>query len=309
MIVIVDGGLMCSLKNSQSGVALLQVLLISTVISLLAIRFAETSREQIEIAAQIELRTKAQLRALSVQNEVLFVLLSDSVTPIYAGGEEPLQLLPSKLVINRHGAAIDWAEGVRVKIQDLNGLLPQMFPTHDLWRDLLNRSNLDESSINGFLGGWADMQDSDLRDWRGGVEPAMTPSGQTYINGYAQNDYVVKQVFRDHPDLLKLILNVSSVHASYETSLYNAPDSLVDAILEKDVADALILERRDGVRLSSSIAYLLRNKFPQENIYLHDSNRLRVSVLVDLPLGSYDLSQTILLESLSKPPFRIIGRN
>lgn len=300
---------MYSLKHSQSGVALLQVLLISTVISLLAIRFAETAREQIEMAGQLELRTKAQLRALSVQNEVLFVLLSDSVTPVYAMGDEPIQLLPSKSIINRHGAAIDWAEGVTVTIQDLNGLLPQMFPAHDLWRELLNRSDLNESSIDDFLGVWADMQDSDLRDWRGGVEPSIAPSGQTYINGYAQSDYLVKRIFRDHPDLLRLILNVSSVHASYETSLYNAPDPLVHAILDNGVADALILERQDGERLSSGMVHSLRDKFPQENIYLHDSNRVRVSVLVDMPLGSYDLSQTVLLESLSKPPFRIIGKN
>ena len=310
MTVIVKCRVLRPKPFNQTGVALLQVLLITSVISLLAIRFTETVREQIAMAEQVELRVIAQLKAVSVQSEVIFMLLSDSVTE----NKQPAGVLgsdlPEKSVLNRYGLPINWADGVEVEIQDLNGLLPQMFPDHALWRTLLERSSLEQSSINSYLGTWGDMQDSDRRNWNGdGDEPLMSNDGGTYPNGYAQSDKVARWIFDDRPMLLNLVLEVSDIDASYETNLYNAPASLLYAILEHDVTDVLLMERGNEGKRSQGLNEFFRTEFRQENIFVHDSNRLRVTVSVDLPLGSYQQSQTILLKALTNPPFVVIRKH
>ena len=75
MIVIVDTNInpICnSFKSSQTGVALLQVLLLGAVISLLAIRFTHTASDQVNIAESFENRVRAQLTAHSAITELVF---------------------------------------------------------------------------------------------------------------------------------------------------------------------------------------------------------------------------------------------
>ena len=70
--------------RDQTGVALLQVLLLSAVMSLLAIRFTETARDQLEMVTQFENRVQAQLLAHSAMSEVIFLNLSQSMVPRFS---------------------------------------------------------------------------------------------------------------------------------------------------------------------------------------------------------------------------------
>ena len=96
----------------QRGVALLQVLLIGAVISILAIRFTVTARDQVEIAEAFENRLKAQMKAHSVLNEAIFVQLSEQTTALNADESEPTWRLPHRREINLHAAPIDDEEVV-----------------------------------------------------------------------------------------------------------------------------------------------------------------------------------------------------
>ena len=63
----------------EDGVALLQVLLLSALLSLIAIRFSATAQDQIGMASDLEARVKAQMAAHSTFNQVIFSELSESV--------------------------------------------------------------------------------------------------------------------------------------------------------------------------------------------------------------------------------------
>ena len=295
----------------QAGVALLQVLLISTAISLLAIRFTLTAQDQIEVTYDIEQRVKAQLEARSVLNEVLLLELSESVRDVSSLDALAVNReLPLKADLNRYGVPIQWNENTEVVIQDLNGLLPQIFPSHVLWKKLLLRSTLSESAVDRYLGTWMDVQDHDIISWdKSGEESVSLPSGGAVINGYTQNDKVARWIFSEDPELLEVVLAVSDVNATYDTNIFNAPKLLLNSIFEPSIASYISLGRRDGTVISKDAAAFLSSDYLFENIYSHNSNRINVTVRVSISDSEWVESLTINLDSDSSPPFKILLRN
>jgi general secretion pathway protein K len=216
MTVTVRSSLIYSgLCSRQDGVALLQVLLLSALLSLMAIRFSESARDQLEMSRNVEGRVQAQMAAHSTFNQVIFSILSDSIDINSSDRTKALLALPSDSLLNRYGDPVEWADGITVKIQDLNGLLPQLFPGHILWRALLEAQSLPKGKIDRYLGVLADIQDPDINSWDyGDKEPQKLPNGALYLNGYVQNSKIVEWVFSDNPKLARQIASLSDVDAS-----------------------------------------------------------------------------------------------
>jgi len=297
-------------RVGQSGVALLQVLLLGAVISLLAIRFTETARDQIEIAEQFEARVRAQLAAYSAINEVIFAQLSASIEP---RGSSRKDFLDKSLIGSRanfNGAPGNWSDGVSVSLQDLNGVLPQIFPEHPLWRRLLVRRAFNDEEITRLLGLWTDIQDYDVNSWIiGSVEPASLSTGQTYPNGSAQNDNPMRWVFAGRPGLVAELVNFSDVHGTYNTNPLNYSEALLHALFDSNVAEALI-SLRDQPRLNqASLKALLPSELWDDYIFDHNSGRLRVEVEVALDTSVWREKRIIHLKAGSKPPFQILRSN
>ena len=80
--------------RDQSGVALLQVLLISLIISLISLQFTFTARDHVQVAGEFDQRITAQLLAYSAFNEAIFIQLSETVVKINNG---PVDLIEAKI--------------------------------------------------------------------------------------------------------------------------------------------------------------------------------------------------------------------
>ena len=308
MIVIVESPSQKPPYKLQAGVALLQVLLISAIISLLAVRFTYTAQDQIEMASQIDKRVKLQLKAKSVLNEVVFSELSTSIK--IRGNGEALVYMPPKSGLNRYGAPIGWGDGVSVEIQDLNGLLPQIFVGHSLWEPVLRGFLLNSDSIVRYIGTWSDMQDKDINSWDGaGVEPPVLGNGGLFINDYAQNSKVLEWVFSDQPEALNVLLDISDVNAPYETSLVNSPKSLLSILLEPEMADAFAESRQSGAYTPQELMSFLPDRYMSANVSPYKSNEIKITVKVDSSTGGWLETQIISLTASSKPPFKVIVKH
>tara|TARA_B110000208_G_scaffold59577_1_gene77744 strand:- start:1072 stop:1983 length:912 start_codon:yes stop_codon:yes gene_type:complete len=299
-----------SFVSKQSGVALLQVLLLGATMSLLAIRFTETARDQIEIAGQFEGRVIAQLAAHSAISEVVFLQLSTSVESRLTDQADDLKVLSDDVELNFYGAPIRWGEAVTLRIQDLNGLLPQIFPQHPLWGRFLTRKLVPEDDIARYLGVWRDMQDNDIQSWLlGDVEPQSLPTGQTYPNGLAQSNKVARWVFADQPQLAEDILEASDVFGTYDTNPFNYSKPLLYSLFDAGVADEIILMRSQSSPGSRQLNSLLPAGFRGDYIFDHYSGRLKLDVAIDLGFASWSERRVIHLQAGSQPPFRILLRN
>ena len=294
------------IRVSQSGVALLQVLLICMVISLIALQFARTSQGQIAMAKQFEDRVAAQLLASSTINEVMFAQLSYSVSGVSSSKVSMTEL---KQRINLHGSPIVWRDNVSVSVQDLNGLLPQIYPRHILWRYLLERGGMDQKRIENYLGTWQDLQDPDVDSWRiGDVEPVALSSGERYLDGYAQTEHPIQWIFQDDQDLLKLLLDVSDVKSSFDTNIFNSPDVLIDALFQPSIATEIKNARNNPAIERLNITGLLPKDLKVDNIYQHNSAVRKITVLVINENSSWKEEWRVMLSASQDPPFRILGK-
>jgi general secretion pathway protein K len=93
------------LKSKTRGIALFQVLLITAVISLLAIQFTQTAQNQIAIATTIVDRVQAQVDLRSLENELLFTLLTER------NAQQPLSPNPFIANWNFYGKPFSLTQG------------------------------------------------------------------------------------------------------------------------------------------------------------------------------------------------------
>ena len=282
------------------------MLLICMVISLIALQFARTSQGQIAMAKQFEDRVAAQLLASSTINEVMFAQLSYSVSGVSSSKVSMTEL---KQRINLHGSPIVWRDNVSVSVQDLNGLLPQIYPRHILWRYLLERGGMDQKRIENYLGTWQDLQDPDVDSWRiGDVEPVALSSGERYLDGYAQTEHPIQWIFQDDQDLLKLLLDVSDVKSSFDTNIFNSPDVLIDALFQPSIATEIKNARNNPAIERLNITGLLPKDLKVDNIYQHNSAVRKITVSVINENSSWKEEWRVMLSASQDPPFRILGK-
>ena len=298
------------LSSRSSGVALLQVLLISSVISLLAIRFTHTAREQVDIASQFDQRVGAQLAAYSAFNEIIFIQLSESIEVRRQLHDRVASHRLDRSTLNYHGEPVIWRNGVTVVMQDLNGLLPQIFPTHFLWSELLSRRSLSNTDIAAYLGVWQDLQDVDRKAWSAGdAEPNVMPGGGTYPNGYAQSSKILEWVFSDRPALLANLLQFSDINAVFDTNLLNSPKVLLESLFAPHVAAAIGDLRQQPQVILRNVLELLPHPLRRENLTVAGAGRLKIEVLVDIDGAHWREQRTVMLSASSKPPFNVILNN
>jgi general secretion pathway protein K len=211
-----------SIRNSQEGIALFQVLLITAVITILAIQFTQTARNQLSIASMLSDRVLALSEMKTVEAELLFSLLTEKnqkdsqSTNVYVNNwnfyGEPFKLTSAALlesttdlqsadnIINKlpYSFAIKDVEGqstIKISIQDLSGLvslyqgnglnqLKKLLTT--LQEQANDKQSQQSSALNNISSVFSEINPSimvnSLADWQDDNET-------TWINGDEKEDY------------------------------------------------------------------------------------------------------------------------
>lgn len=293
--------------KNEAGIALLQVLLLSAVISLLALQLTRSARDQVMMAGEFESRARSQLGAHSAFSESIFVQLSDRFFP--GESRAGISAVDLSKTIQFYDEPILWRDEIFLSVQDLNGLLPQIYPEHILWRRLLIRHGLDNSEADRYLGVWRDVQDPDVNSWiRGDTEPDFLPSGHRYLDGYAQTDHVLRWVFADRPVLLEGLLSISEIDAPIETNIFNAPESLLRRIFDHSVVDQIRVLRQENDDVRFSTLGLLPSELGVDYIYQHNSALRRITVSLQFDDSEWSEQWIVKLAPASQPPFNIIRK-
>lgn len=108
-------------KQANRGVALVQVLFITTILSLMALHFTLTSRQQVAIASILQDKVIAELQLLNWKNELLFTLLTQPATGSVGAEQATINRISERW--NFYGEAFSPADNVQLRIQDIQGLL------------------------------------------------------------------------------------------------------------------------------------------------------------------------------------------
>jgi general secretion pathway protein K len=283
---------------SQKGVALIQVLLISAVISILAIRFSYTAREQIEIASAYQDRVTASLALRSTQNRIIYLLL----------GHDDFSHLSTDVPVKGHwnfyGQPFWLDDNTEVTLQDHNGLLSMLSPYDPLWPKVLQQIGYSDYDVRRVLGEMQDYQDADHKSWiAGNVEPNAAQGDVTYRNSLLQLPQELDWIFQSDPQKLELVKSVSIpiYHATFNPLL--APELIFRACVGPELSDQLLASRDQGELTGNTLRPLL-NGVDEENITFLRGSTVRLTVMKFV--GDVRLSETIDIKIQRKKPIPML---
>ena len=104
----------------QRGVALIQVLLLTAILSMMALQFTLSSRQQVTIATDLQNKMQAEIKLRSLESKMLFTLLTLSKSDLDTRLAQENEI---GRLWNFYGKPFSVSESETVSIQDVNGLL------------------------------------------------------------------------------------------------------------------------------------------------------------------------------------------
>lgn len=288
----------------QKGVALVQVLLISAVLSLLAIQFSFTSRDQIQIAQGMNERVEAELRAYTLLNEMIFSALASEY--------RELSKVPQSLsfLLGRQDEYFTLVVGEEemVSYRDITGMLSIRYPEHPMFSPLLKKLGYDDQSILEIKEYLRDSQDKDLLS-DNGVEPTENIHGALYPNRPFQTKTEAFLYLSPWPLLQEQLGKNIHHYANYELNLTAASKELVAAYYGESLSEKLEQIQDDPVERENVMTALMSKEFSREVITTFPSPYKTMAVEIERSEVLWRETIDVRLSGLSSPPFYIIGRD
>lgn len=286
----------------QQGVALLQVLLLSVVITLLLLQLIYTARGQLAVTSEVEQRVKADLIMHSAQNEALFSVL---ITPGTLQPQALTFIAGNQGAVRMAEVSLENGVSVTTKLFDLSGLLPLRFPSNPLWRSALAEIGLEAELIDNFLFELTHMQDLDSEASAMFDEPMSSSAGFAYPNLPIQLSQSVDSWFELDPLARNKIKEISHHYSQATVNLMASPDPIVKGALGE--FGARILEQSDGSLSDVKTRAFIASRNP-DWIDLQLSGLWRVDVVVQSPILRRRSRMDFRLDIQSPTPFLLVGR-
>ena len=291
-----------SLSTGQRGVALLQVLLLSMVITLLLLQLIYTARGQLAVTSEVEQRVKADLLIHSAQNEALYSTL---ITPGTLQPEALTFIAETQGPIRTAEVLLENGVSVKTRLFDLSGLLPLRFPENPLWRSALLEVGLEPELVNGFLFELTQMQDLDSKASAAFDEPLRSATGFAYPNLPIQLAQSVNAWFDLDPPTRKQIREMSHHYSQATVNLMASPDPIVKGAIGE--FGARILDQSEGSLSDAKTRLFVASRNP-DWIELQLSGLWRLDVVVDSPRLKRKSRADFRLDIQSPIPYLLVGR-
>lgn len=223
------------MKNK--GVALLQVLLISAIISILALYFTQTAREQVKLAQLASDRGEAMVAIKTAQSRLLMALLTRL--------REPNVLSQNDISVqwNFYNEPFVLINEVTVSIQDQGGLIAIGFPDARLIKGLLEQNGADDTLAPVIIDSLLDWQDADRLTRLNGAEQ------DSYLQGPRNGNISVQQeVSRVRGMSAAMWREFGPLFTMYRRAPFNpmtAPPQILRGLIGHDRAAEYLSQRKN----------------------------------------------------------------
>ncbi|RRS10088.1 hypothetical protein EAG18_03930 [Pseudoalteromonas sp. J010] len=279
----------------QQGIALLQVLLITAVLSLLGLFMTKTARQQIEIASSFDNRAQALVNNYDAEATVLFALLTESKSPTSPFSNDLPELTQ---VWNFYGEAFRYGDQATISLQDLRGLLNIRYPSEQRWLRILTQKGLSDYDARLLLSQIQDWQDVDKLS-----RYSLPESG--YKNGVIQTWSELS-----HLNIPRVLSSYLEQNATiYKKSIFNpmtAPDSLLHSLYDAPVVEQLIKMRKDKT-LTPALFTAYTGVSESQSITLFPSSNYKIKI--ETQLGGARVNRTLyyLLDPNKSKPVNLVA--
>ncbi|MFT5813624.1 MAG: general secretion pathway protein K [Psychroserpens sp.] len=293
--------------HKQSGIALIQVLLISTLITLLAMHFTYTAREQIAISSALEQRAKASQKLKSVQNKIIFSLLTIN------DFEQESEVFPQSEPWNFYGKPFYLEQNedtqVLIAIQDNSGLLSQHYIKSPHWTKAFTQLGLSINEITRKQGLIQDWQDKDKNSWIiGNLEPNKLDNGQQFRNQAIQLAQEIEWFFEDDRQKLNLLKKISTPYSVVAFNPMNAPDVLLSLYFTPEIAAEIIRQRENSLLTRSQIKDYLGSDYNDVIITLLNGTQFKIIIQINFKDVKLQETLEVQLQPSEREPILILAR-
>lgn len=264
-----------SIKNSQ-GIALIQVLIISIILTMLGIYINQTVRSQIGLVHLMKNSFELNLQLENAEAELLHTLL---VQKRYRKIESENNIVQQW---NFYGAPFSLNENTTVIIQDLSGLLSLNILDKTLARSVFEQLGHSGHEVRTFLDSLSDWKDKDELKRLNGAESNyyryIKQSGPR--NGYLQTLSEVKHIQQSKLLTSEQWQRYFTTEVILSFNPLNAPNFILKAFLNNDAVYKEVLQKRSTGSLTASGFYHITSIEQDEFISFSTGNLLKVTLLV-----------------------------
>lgn len=270
------------IRSRELGVALVQVLIISIILSMLAIYVSQTLKSQIGIASRIKSYHEEVLQIESTEAEILHALLTEKHYYSIKGDNK----ITSQW--NFYGKPFQINDNVAIKIQDLSSLISLNYFNRALSQRLFIRLGKDDKDIRSFIDSLADWKDKDDLKHINGAESNYYEGTIGYgpRNSYLQS--IEEVLLIKNGDLLSIKEWTQYFSLAFVSGFnpLNSPKDLMSAFIDNEQIAEDILRLRDENRLSGLSFYQATGIDEDDFISFRTGSIFRVS-LFSLRDGSH----------------------
>lgn len=255
---------------SQSGIALIQILLVTALMSVLGLYFLNSSKQQIELAMLSQNKAKAIVENHSVESEVLFKLLTESKSVRQFDGE-------ANNIWNFYDQPISITPNTEISMQDLNGFISVHFPNREHLESLLLSKGYELTSVNQVVDTFLDWQDLDNEQRLNGAENLFYGGENSIRNAPITIQDEFNLINSIDPSIRKVLEENTSIYRVGALSLFNASIDIIAALSSPEAAFQIKNLRELGqinYELFQQISLLTET----DNMFYFTSNNIRITI-------------------------------
>lgn len=261
--------------KTNRGIALVQVLIISMVLSILAIFISQSIRGQVKLTLGIKESVKLELAIETTQAQIIHALLTQKRYPNINSDNPIVQNW------NFYNQPFSTANNVEVKLQDLNGLLNLNALSKHVAADVLRQLNLSEHQVRTFIDSLKDWIDEDDFQYYNGAEASFYKkaglSGPR--NGYLQTLDEVLNIQMGNTLPLTTWQKYFTEHSGTGFNPLNAPSFILNALLNNSNLAQEVINARDNKMLNTLRFYQITGIEDDEYYNFATGTKIRVELL------------------------------
>jgi len=258
---------------NQQGIALIQVLLISAVLSVLALYLTTTAKDQIKIAQWQDDKVAALIAVHNTEAELLYSLLVHSKISNNQASHAQANIVNNWNFFN---APFTINGNVKVEIQDQSALIHAHFPDKQNLEALINYQGYSIKEANSIIDSLLDWQDIDNIPRANGEESLDTPS--MIRNGAVPDVHDFSFIENIPANLFQTLVKNTTLYGKGFFNPMNSPKELLSAITSVTIAEQ-VMQLREQKKLTPGQFSQLTGITENDKVILYPSNILAIELI------------------------------
>ncbi|MCF7501018.1 type II secretion system protein GspK [Pseudoalteromonas sp. L1] len=278
--------------KAQTGIALIQVLIISFILALLGIFINQSIQQQVKVTQQIQNKFAMRLELEEAETQLFSALLAHKK---YQDTNSNNQLVKNW---NFYGEEFRLSDSIFISLMDMKSLFSLNISSPDLIKNLLVQLNVEENTAQTFVSSLTDWKDeNDVSRVNGAEASFYKQQGKRYVprNGYLQSVNEAALIRGAEQIPKEYFARYFSTEMVTGFNPINAPEAILKAIIKDGSTANKVLKRRAAGTLTSYDFYLLTGIEEGEFINFVTGSKIRVQLRV--VLNGAQLSKQYILDA------------